>query len=65
MLQFIVVLCDTNHSNYTTRVIDANNVDRAAVRAVEIYGDRQIVKGVVEVEDDGKVMAALRQHYTR
>lgn len=61
MIEYLIVLCDTNHENYTVKRLHASDIDKAAVAAIEQFGGRMIVKGVVEYVDGevGETMQAL------
>lgn len=65
MIEYLIVMCDTNHlrDSYRVERLHANDADTAARDATDKFGGRLIIKAVVEYEygEIGEIMSALRK----
>ena len=60
MIEFLVILCDTNHRGFRVETVRASDIDVAARDAIDELGrGRYFVVGVIEGSDLAGVMEAL------
>lgn len=58
MIEYLVITCDTNHTNRRVERLTANDIDTAAIAAIHAQRDRFVV-AVIEADHAPDVAALL------